>query len=102
MTSAEIEAERERLTAALWQIGYRVGQPTEEAQRARGEAIAAIRRKLDALPPKPYTPIGVEAGVVWVGGLLGSMPARPVPPEPDSWRDAGRDYDPMRRFAEDG
>jgi hypothetical protein len=101
MTSAEIEAERERLIGQLWQIGHRIGMPTEAGQRARSDAIEAIRRRLDALPPKPYTPIGMEAGTLWVGGLLGSMPARPEPPEPESWRDE-RDFDPWRRFSEEG
>jgi hypothetical protein len=101
MTPADIERERERLIGELWRIGHHIGMPTEEHQRVRTEAMAEIRRALDALPPKPYAPTGELAGVVWVGHLLGSMPARPEPSEPESWRDKGREYDPMERAAEE-
>jgi hypothetical protein len=95
----EIEAERSRLIGQLLKVGWRIGMPTEEGQRARTEAMAEIQRKLYALPPKPYTRIGVEAGVVWIGSLLGSMPARPEPPEPDLH--AHREYDPFDEASQD-
>jgi hypothetical protein len=96
----EIEAERERLMGELFKVGFRLGMPTEAYQTARNEAIAAIRRKLDALPPKPYGPTGAQWGTVWIGRPLGSLPARPQPPTAEPHGHVV-DYNPIEYWAKE-
>src|SRR5580658_3991526 len=95
MAQDDIETERQRLEGALYANGFNHGPPTESYQRGRAAAIEEIQRRLAALPPKPRTRVGMEAGTLWVWGLLGDMPARPTRQEPE--HHGSRDYDPIVR-----
>jgi hypothetical protein len=67
--------------------------------------VAALAAELNRLRKRQVDEAAEKWGTLApIGGhrLSTGYLEKPEPPEPDSWRDEGRDYEPLRRFAVDG